>query len=209
MQKIMDACPTAFVSTRMNCFDAISYPYGWGVSKDDYNTPDLSEPKKLIGELKEMGVPILNMSIGNPYFNPHYGRPYDSPIIGMDPPKENPLEGVHRFMGITREIQASCPDLPVISSGITWLRQFMPQVMSAFLKSGGAAMVGQGRGAFAYPDSPKDIMETGGMLRKKECITCSMCTQIMRSADETGCVVRDAKMYKDSMKRARAAALAQ
>lgn len=193
--RIRDEVPQVFITTRMNAYDAIDYPYGWGVSKDDYHTPDLSEPLQLAQDLKELGAPLLNVSIGNPYFNPHYGRPYDFPIAGFQAPDDHPLRGIHRFINITGEIQKTIPDVPVIASGYTWLRQFMPYVAAGVIKTGMATLIGQGRGAFAYPDSVKDILEDGKMNPAKVCVTCSACTQIMRDGGMTGCVVRDKEIY--------------
>jgi glutamate synthase (NADPH/NADH) small chain len=195
MTKIRQRVPSVFVTTRLNAYDAISYPYGFGVDKDDYRVPDLSEPIEYIGLLKEIGIPLLNLSIGNPYFNPHYGRPYDFPIAGFTPPPEHPLVAIERFINITRTVQEAHPDLPIIGSGYTWLRQFMPNVAAAIVKSGAATLVGQGRGSFAYPDSVRDILENGAMDPKKCCVTCSGCTQIMRDGAKTGCVVRDSRIY--------------
>jgi NADPH-dependent glutamate synthase beta subunit-like oxidoreductase/2,4-dienoyl-CoA reductase-like NADH-dependent reductase (Old Yellow Enzyme family) len=59
------------ITTRMGIYDAIPYPYGWGVDKDDYTKPDLTEPKKLIALLRERGVKLINITIANPYYNPH------------------------------------------------------------------------------------------------------------------------------------------
>jgi NADPH-dependent glutamate synthase beta subunit-like oxidoreductase/2,4-dienoyl-CoA reductase-like NADH-dependent reductase (Old Yellow Enzyme family) len=195
MTKIHERVPSVFVTTRLNAYDAIAYPYGFGVSQDDYRVPDLSEPIQYIGLLKEIGIPLLNLSIGNPYFNPHYGRPYDFPIAGFTPPPEHPLVAIDRFIDITRTVQKAHADLPIIGSGYTWLRQFMPNVAAAIVQSGGATLVGQGRGSFAYPDSVRDILETGAMDAKKCCVTCSGCTQIMRDGAKTGCVVRDSEIY--------------
>ena len=36
----------------MNCYDAIDYPYGWGVDRDDVGRPDLAEP--LVRRLSEL-----------------------------------------------------------------------------------------------------------------------------------------------------------
>ncbi len=157
--------------------------------------PDLTEPIRYVAELRRLGIPVLNLSIGNPYFNPHYGRPYDFPVAGGRAPDEHPLRGIARFLQITRAVQERYPDLPVIGSGYSWLRQFMPQVAAGVLSSGGATLVGQGRGAFAYPDSVRDILERGAMDPRKCCVTCSGCTQIMRDGAKTGCVVRDAEVY--------------
>ena len=203
MSRIKQEVPEVFVTTRMNVYDAISYPYGFGVSKDDYRTPDLTEPLQLIEQLEEIGMPMLNISIGNPYYNPHYGRPYDFPIKGIEPPAEYPLEGIDRFYRITRTIQQERSNIPVIGSGYTWLRQFMPYVAAGVVKENSASIIGQGRGAFAYPDSVKDILEKGEMDPNKCCITCSACTQIMRDGGKTGCVVRDKEIYGPQYRLAR------
>lgn len=195
MLKIRARVPSVFVTTRLNAYDAIPYPYGFGVNRDDYRVPDLAEPIEYIRQLKEIGIPLLNLSIGNPYYNPHYGRPFDFPIAGFTPPAEHPLAAIDRFIGITRTVQEAHPDLPIIGSGYSWLRQYMPQVAAAVIRSGGAALVGQGRGSFAYPDSVRDILEKGAMDPKKCCVTCSGCTQIMRDGAMTGCVVRDSEIY--------------
>jgi NADPH-dependent glutamate synthase beta subunit-like oxidoreductase/2,4-dienoyl-CoA reductase-like NADH-dependent reductase (Old Yellow Enzyme family) len=195
LARIKDEVPGVFITTRVNAYDAISYPYGFGVDKDDYRVPDLTEPIELVRILREMEIPVLNVSIGNPYFNPHFGRPYDFPIKGFSVPDEHPLTGLDRFMSITRQIQESFPNLPVIGSGYTWLRQFMPYVAAGTINSSGATVLGIGRGAFAYPDTPRDVIETGRMDPAKCCVTCSACTQIMRDGGKTGCVVRDSEIY--------------
>ncbi len=64
--KIRQEVPGIFVTTRMNVYDAISYPFGFGVDRDDYLKPDLGEPIELIGRLRELGIPLLKVSIGNP-----------------------------------------------------------------------------------------------------------------------------------------------
>jgi len=195
MARVADEVPKLIVTTRMNVYDAISYPYGFGVDRSDLEVPDLSEPLEVIGQLRQLGMPLLNATIGNPYFNPHYGRPYDRAVCGGHVPGEHPLEGVARFINITRQIQEAMPDLPVIGGGYTWLRHLMPYVAAGEISSGGATLIGQGRGIFAYPDSPKDIMQNGRMDPAKTCVTCSGCTQIMRDGTMTGCVVRDSEIY--------------
>jgi NADPH-dependent glutamate synthase beta subunit-like oxidoreductase/2,4-dienoyl-CoA reductase-like NADH-dependent reductase (Old Yellow Enzyme family) len=189
--------PEVFVTTRMNVYDAIPYPYGFGVDQSDHTVPDLREPLEVIGRLREIGIPLLNVSIGNPYYNPHYGRPYDRAVAGATPPEEHPLAGVARFIEITAQVQRAFPELPVIASGYTWLRHLMPYVAAGVIRRGDAALIGQGRGAFAYPDSPNDVLNTGRMDPQKTCVTCSGCTQIMRDGTMTGCVVRDREIYAE------------
>ena len=203
LEKIVAAVPEVFITTRMNVYDAIPYPYGFGVDRDDFERPDLSEPIELIGRLRGLGIPLLNVSIGNPYYNPHYGRPFDRPVYGVGPPEEHPLAGVVRFIRVTREIQQAFPDLPVVAGGYSWLRHLMPYVAAGVIRSGGATLIGQGRGAFAYPDSPKDVLSKGRMDPAKTCVTCSGCTQIMRDGTRTGCVVRDSRIYGPEYRRGR------
>lgn len=201
--RIQREVPGIFVSTRMNVYDAIPYPYGFGVRRDTHEEPDLSEPLAVIGQLRALGIPLLNVTIGNPYYNPHYNRPFDRPIVGAPLPDEHPLAGVVRFLGITRQVQQAYPDLPIVGSGYSWLRHLTPYVAAGVVRSGGATLIGQGRGAFAYPDSVRDILGIGRMDPQRTCITCSACTQIMRDGAMTGCVVRDSDVYAPWYKLAR------
>jgi 2,4-dienoyl-CoA reductase-like NADH-dependent reductase (Old Yellow Enzyme family) len=193
--RISNEVPEVFLATRMNAFDAVMYPYGWGVCKDDHMKPDLSEPLKLVGLLENLGLSVLNISLGNPYFNPHIGRPFDIPVKNTAVPQEHPLAGVQRFVDVCRTIQKTHPHLPVVASGLGWLRHFMPLVGAALVREGGATLIGQGRGMFAYPDSVSDIINKGAMDPARCCIACSACTQIMRNGGRTGCVVHDKETY--------------
>ena len=107
------------IAVRMNAYDSVPYPYGWGVSKDDFLKPDLTEPIKLVKILYDKGVKLINISTGNPYYNPHVGRPYD---IGYYIPPEHPLEGTARMLDIIKQIQQSVPDMVVMATGFSWLR---------------------------------------------------------------------------------------
>jgi len=195
MGRIQNEVPGLFVTTRMNVYDAIPYPYGFGVDQNDYRKPDLREPLELIGQLVEMGIPLLNVSIGNPYYNPHYGRPFDRPSQDAQLPNEHPLAGVVRFIEITRAIQQAYPMLPVVASGYAWLRHLAPAVAAGVLRNGGATLFGLGRNAFAYPNMPQDILTTGHMAPNKACVTCSGCTTLMRKGTMTGCVIHDKEVY--------------
>jgi len=194
-RRIKEAIPKLIVTSRLTCFDGIPYPYGFGVDHDEPEKPDLSEPKHLIQELIQIGYPILNVTIGNPYYQPHLSRPYDSTVKGGSLPDEHPLIGINRFIQITSELQHTFPELPMVGTGYSWLRQFFPYVAAGVIHSGGATLIGQGRGAFAYPDSVKDLSENGTMNPHRVCVTCSGCTQIMRDGGRTGCVIRDSEIY--------------
>ena len=183
------------ITTRLGIYDAIPYPYGWAVDKDDYTKPDLAEPKKLFALLSQRNVPMINVTIGNPYYNPHYGRPYNEPVAGLYASPEHPLQGVERMIRLTGEMQRAFPNMILVGPGYSWLRHLMPNVGAAVLKMGSAGIIGAGRMSLAYPDFARDILSKGKLDPNKVCIACSACTQIMRDGGTTGCVVRDNKVY--------------
>ena len=184
--RIRSEVPAVFATTRLNVYDAVKYPWGFGVSKEDYKRWDLTEPKQLVKMLYELGVPILNVTIGNPYFNPHFNRPYAKALRGTAAYNEYPLLGVVRFVNVVREMQESLPELPMFGAGTAWLRYLVPKIAAGIVQQGWAKLFGFGRGAFAYPDMPKDVMEKGEMDAKKVCAACSGCTELMRSESPTG-----------------------
>src|SRR5699024_8927378 len=96
VKNAMDATGKDFIVTsRLNVYDGSVHPYGWGVRPEGGTEVDLTEPLELVGRLhRELGMELLDVTIGNPYFNPHVNRPYDNgPYI----PDEHPLEGVARM----------------------------------------------------------------------------------------------------------------
>ena len=188
--------PEFIIASRFNVYDAHPYPYGFGVSRDDWQAFDLEEPLRLVRLMVRHGVNLLSNSAGNPYFRyPQVTRPLDTPALGGETPNEHPLESVARLFYLSGEIQKAAGDVPVIGNGYSWLRQFIPNCGAANVAAGRIAMVGLGRESFAYPDAPGDILEKGGMDPKKACIACSKCTQIMRDHGRTGCVIRDGAVY--------------
>lgn len=188
------------ITLRLNAYDSVPYPYGWGVDKEDFLKADLTEPIKLIKILYKKGIRLVNISTGNPYYNPHVGRPYD---MGYYIPPEHPLEGTARMLGIIRQIQENVPQMAVIATGFSWLREFAPYIAAGGIKEGWFTIAGFGRQSFAYPDFARDILVKGAMDRRKCCIACSKCSEIMRDGGRTGCVIRDAKIYAPIYKEGR------
>ena len=177
------------VTSRLNVYDGFAYPYGWGVREGEGTEVDLTEPLELVRVLhQEMGMKLLDVTIGNPYFNPHVNRPYDG---GPYVPQEHPLEGVARMAHCVAEIQRANPALKVISSGLSYLRQFSANLAAGELENGVCSIAGFGREAFAYPDFPQDIFQKGAMEPNKCCIACGKCTELMRAGSTAGCVIRD------------------
>ena len=193
--RIREALPNLEATSRLNVYDAIAYPYGWGVDKEDYRKPDLAEPLQLIAQLQRLGCHGLNITIANPYFNPHFGRPFDDPVRGGYVPEEHPLEGIERLLRMAKTVLDRFPDLTVVGTGYSWLRQFYPYFAAGAVQAGWNDVAGLGRGAFAYPDFAKDIVRRGKMDPLKVCIACSSCSQIMRDGGRAGCVPRDGEIY--------------
>ena len=192
---VKSAVPSDFITTsRMNLYDGLAYPWGFGVSEGTGLAPDMTEPARLVKLLyQESDIQLLNFTIGNPYFNPHVNRPYDSgPYI----PEEHPLEGVARMCSCVGQVKQSVPGLTVITSGLSYLRQYSANLAAGMLENGLADMAGFGREAFAYPEFANDLLHTGTLKTGKCCIACGKCSELMRAGSVAGCVIRDAEIYQ-------------
>ena len=190
-----DLGPDKTVVTRLGVYDAVPYPYGFGVDSRDYTRPDLTEPQRLIAELCRRSVPMVNITIGDPHFNPHYGRPFDKPVIGGCQSPEHPLIGAARIISLAGRLQKASPGIAVVGTGYSWFRTLTPGVAAAAKQKHLASLIGVGRLAFAYPDFAKDIISTGALDPGKVCIACSKCSQILIAGGMIGCAVRDGKIY--------------
>lgn len=180
------------VTTRLNIYDGISWPYGWGTDKEDCRKYDLEEPLKFIGLLSKQGVKMVNLTMGTPYYNPHVNRPYD---MGGYVPEEHPLEGVERLIKGIGEVQKTFPEMVVAGVGYSWLRQLSPYLAAGCIEKGLVTIAGYGREAIAYPDFARDILLKGAIDREKCCIACGKCAELLRAGYTAGCVVRDSEVY--------------
>lgn len=204
--------PKHFVTARLTMLEPSPFPYGWGVKPEIGSTElDLTEPLKFAKELVEIGnMPLFNFSIGYPRSKPYMNRPFNTPITGALFPPEHPLEGIVRFQTIGKKLQKVLGDVPVATSALGWLRHHLPTVSAGLVEQGWIKLIGQGRGSFAYPDSVADILKTGIMDPKKCCITCSLCSQIMKDVSGcNGCPVKDGEIYKTELKKGRTTARAK
>ncbi|MEZ6141293.1 MAG: NADH:flavin oxidoreductase [Zavarzinella sp.] len=215
---IRAAVPDILLATRMNAFDGIPFHKlpdqsggpvshttpvvnGWGISENDPLEPDLTEVLQWIGTMQQLGVQLVNITLGNPYAQPHFGRPFEyPPPDGYDSP-EHPLVGVSRHFSITAQIQERFPTLAVVGTGYSYLQEFMPMVGAANVQSGKVTFVGVGRASLAQPDWVKQILENGKLDRKRICRTFSYCTAMMRSKNHplgqypAGCPPFDKEAY--------------
>jgi 2,4-dienoyl-CoA reductase-like NADH-dependent reductase (Old Yellow Enzyme family) len=175
------AKPGFVVTSRVNVYDGFPYPNGFGINPETKDAPDLSEPVKM---LKEMKFPMVNITMGNPYVNPDVNRP-------------TKLDGVERMYRLTKEVKDALPDTVIISSGSTIKKEKSPLLAAGAVEEGYADIIGFGRMAFAYPNFAKDMLE-GQFDKKQVCVTCGRCTELMRGA-KSGCAVRD-KLYTNMYK---------
>lgn len=184
-------------AVRMNVCDAMT----GGFCTDENLEPDFTEALDLSRTMANLGVTLLNTTMGTPYYNPHINRPYASHPQGegYDPP-EAPLRGVARLLSGNEAIQKALPDTVCVATGFSYLRQFAPYVAAGMVAEGSAKSVGFGREWLAYPDFAKDIL-SGGMEQKKCCVTCGLCTYLMRRGKAVGCPVRD-KTYLPLLRQA-------
>jgi 2,4-dienoyl-CoA reductase-like NADH-dependent reductase (Old Yellow Enzyme family) len=206
------------IATRLNVFDGVPFHKGpdgggaadafttplhsvWGTDLEDPSRPELSEPIELVGRLRDLGVGLINVSIGNPYASPHLLRPFEyPPPDGYETP-EHPLIGVARHFRLTAEMQAAYPGLPIVGSGYSWLQAFAFEAGAANVAAGRTSLVGIGRGALSQPDFGRRLAHGEPLDRKRICRTFSYCTALMRSKHNelgqfaTGCPPFDKEVY--------------
>jgi len=195
VQRIRAEVPGSLVTSRLNVFDGLPYPYGFGVARDDPDEPDLTEPLLLLQKLQDLGCELANITLGVPRCRPHLGRPFNRAVPGSPSAPEHPLVGIARFLDLTARLQKGWPDLALVGTGYSWLRHFFPYVGAAAVRAGGVSIVGVGRMAFAYPDFARDLEEHGALDPRKSCVACSGCSELMRAGGRTGCIVRDGDLY--------------
>jgi 2,4-dienoyl-CoA reductase-like NADH-dependent reductase (Old Yellow Enzyme family) len=222
-QAVRATVPGVMLATRINLYDGIPFhkadsgdgepdPYsvpvvnGWGLSESDPLTPDLTEPLRWIGEMRALGVALVNATMGNPYAQPHIGRPFETPPPDGYESPEHPLVGVHRHFHATETIQQAYPDLPIVGTGYSYLQEFLPQAAAANVRDGRVAIVGVGRATLAQPDWVRQLRDHGQLDRKRVCRTFSYCTALMRAKNHplgqypTGCPPFDKEGYGEVWK---------
>lgn len=200
IRAVRAATPKLTVVSRLGVYDPHAWPWGFGCGREDASFFDFNEPYALVSSMREAGVSLIGLTIGNPYFHPHFNRPYDTVLPGATVPSEHPMVGVGRCLSVTRTMQEAFPTLPMVGFGMAWLRGYYAPVAAGMLSTGGMLLAGRGRGSFSNPDEVGTWLE-GGRLSEKTpagtsvCVTCSQCTQRMREGVATGCVIRDRGLF--------------
>ncbi len=176
VERVRDEVPGLAIGVRLSVFDTVPYqtsrelgqpctyrdylPYelGFGVDANDPLAIDLTEPIALLGQLRDLGVVVANISCGSPYYCPHIQRPAIFPPSDGYLPPEDPLVGVWRQIDAARQCKQAVPDLPMIGTGYSYLQDYLPHVAQAVVRAGWIDLVGLGRMVLAYPELPADSL---------------------------------------------------
>ena len=216
---VRTAAPRLRIGVRLSIFDALPhhpdpetgggrpepcdlpYRYGFGVDPDEPARIDLAEPIAFVRLLRELGVSWINVTAASPYYAPHVQRPaLFPPSDGYGPP-EDPLCGVARLLVAARDLAWAVPEVRVVSSGWTYLQEWIPHVAQACVRDGWFDAVGLGRMALSYPELPADVLAGRPLRRKALCRTFSDCTTAPRNGLVSGCYPLDA-FYRERPERA-------
>ncbi|MGH9402205.1 MAG: NADH:flavin oxidoreductase, partial [Terriglobia bacterium] len=193
---VRDSAPALEIGVRLSAYDTIPFmkdpesggghptrsnrciPYRWGFGVDaaDPVRPDLTETKALLQLLASLSVRLLNVTASSPYYAPHLSRPALFPPCDGYLPPEDPLVGVARLQMAAKELKKASPGMIFLSSGWTYLQNYLPHFAQATVREGWADLVGLGRMMLSYPELPADVLERGRLDPKRICRTFSDCT---------------------------------
>ena len=170
---------------------ALPYDLAFGLDPEAPGRIDLAEPIALVRELVRCGVRLVNVTAGSPYYVPHVQRPALYPPSDGYAPPEDPLAGVARLLDVARRVKTAVPDAIVVSSGWTYLQEFIPHVAQACVRDGWCDAVGVGRLVLSYPELPADVLGGRTPDRRRLCRTFSDCTTAPRNGMVSGCYPLD------------------
>jgi 2,4-dienoyl-CoA reductase-like NADH-dependent reductase (Old Yellow Enzyme family) len=208
LEAVREAAPSLRIGVRLSVFDHLPhkpgsdgrgepeaysgpYSYAFGIDPNDPARIDLSETIEFARFLVKSGVAWVNVTASSPYYVPHIQRPaLFPPSDGYQPP-EDPLVGVARLLSAARDLKQAVPELTVVSSGWSYLQEFVPHVAQACVREGWFDAIGLGRMALSYPSFPADVLAGRGLTRKLICRTFSDCTTAPRNGLVSGCYPLD------------------
>lgn len=219
LHAVRDAAPGLAVGVRLSAFDRVPHrpagegevgegrgralgagvpephprPYdlGFGIDPESPDRSDLGETVALVRALVEAGVRWLNVTAGSPYYVPHIQRPAAFPPSDGYAPPEDPLVGVARLLQAARTVKREIPEAVVVSTGWTYLQEYLPHVAQACVRQGWFDAVGLGRMMLSYPSLPADAMAGRPLQRRLLCRTFSDCTTAPRNGMVSGCYPLD------------------
>ena len=198
--------PNLHVGVRLSVFDFSPFepgPDGTGVASASGDYPyafggdgspegmNLTEPMAFLKLLQDLKIDLLCTTVGSPYYNPHIQRPAIFPPSDGYQPPEDPLVGVARQIAAVAQLKSQFPDLIMVSSGLSYLQEWLPNVGQYLVRNGMTDSLGLGRMVLSYPELPADVLAGNVMPRKKICRTFSDCTTAPRNGIISGCYPLD------------------
>ncbi len=166
---------------------------GFGVSAGDYRRPDLAEPIRFVEQLRSAGLSLLNITTASPVLGgPNRGL---EGRRDSEPADEHPLTIIDRHLQVAKSLREAVAGLPIVGSGFSWLRQFIPPVASGALRDGMVDFIGLGRAALAQPSLPAELFAHGTIDPAGLCMICGACAQLRAAGEVVGCVLRDPETY--------------
>lgn len=169
--------------------------YGFGI--DAGGRPSLDEPLRFLRELRDLGIRLVNLTIGSPYTCPHAQRPAAYPPSDGYLPPEDPLLSVIRHLRVTRDVKRAVPELAIVGTGYSYLQEWLPHVAQHELREGHVDFIGLGRSMLSYPELPADVLRSANLDRRRICRTLSDCTTAPRKGLPSGCYPLDPE-YRSS-----------
>jgi len=185
--RIREAHPHLILAVRLNSFHASEG--GFGVDAGDFRKPDPTEPIALARALEAAGVSILNPAANHP--NLRDPERQNHPLCDSDSPHDHPLTALQRLIRLSEDLAKAAPTLAVVAGGFGWLRDFAPNVAAALLEQRHFAMAGFGRGALAFPQAAS----CREWPRNRVCMDCGACSELDRTENPVGCVIRDPAIF--------------
>ena len=176
------------LTVRLNAYDSVPYPGGWGLKQEgNVIVPDLTEPVKLCGILRDKGVRMMNISASQP--RQHlFGMPVDKVSA--------PYADAGDLLMAVKEIKSQVPGALFVCSGLSQFRQFGAAIGAGGIRDGWFDFAGFGRQALAYPGFVRMVL--AGQIPESDrcCVLCNSCFKLMYPGlSAAGCVVRDPDPY--------------
>ena len=169
----------------------LPYCLGFGLDPRAPERVQLDEANAVVADLCDLGITWINVTAGSPYYVPHLQRPAAFPPSDGYAPPEDPLCGVVRLLNAARQVKCAVPQAIVVSSGWSYLQEFIPHVAQACLRRGWFDAIGLGRMMLAYPELPADLLAGQQPERRRLCRTFSDCTTAPRQGLVSGCYPLD------------------
>ena len=134
----------------------------------------------------------MNTTAGSPYYTPHLQRPAAFPPSDGYQPAYDPLVDVAAQIEVVRQLKAKLPEgMAIVSSGLSYLQEFLPAVSEALLRQGWTDLIGLGRVVLSYPDILDGAIHGRTLEKRKICRTFSDCTTAPRKGLPSGCFPLD------------------